>query len=146
MITTLRAGAIALALFGLCDGGPAFADPLGTWLTENGRSRVKIVDCGGALCGTIVWLKEPNDPETGKPKTDKNNADAAKRSRSLIGVQIVLSMKPNGANKWSGQVYSPEEGKVFSGNFMEQGPNAVRLEGCALGGLVCKGQNWTRAN
>jgi uncharacterized protein (DUF2147 family) len=146
MITTLRAGAIALALFGLCDGGPAFADPLGTWLTENGRSRVKIVDCGGALCGTIVWLKEPNDPETGKPKTDKNNADAAKRSRPLIGVQIVLSMKPNGANKWSGQVYSPEEGKVFSGNFMEQGPNAVRLEGCALGGLVCKGQNWTRAN
>jgi len=146
MITTLRAGAIALALFGLCGGGPAFADPLGTWLTENGRSRVKIVDCGGALCGTIVWLKEPNDPETGKPKTDKNNADAAKRSRSLIGVQIVLSMKPNGANKWSGQVYSPEEGKVFSGNFMEQGPNAVRLEGCALGGLVCKGQNWTRAN
>lgn len=146
MITTLRAGAIALALFGLCDGGPAFADPLGTWLTENGRSRIKIVDCGGALCGTIVWLKEPNDPETGKPKTDKNNADAAKRSRPLIGVQIVLSMKPNGANKWSGQVYSPEEGKVFSGNFMEQGPNAVRLEGCALGGLVCKGQNWTRAN
>ncbi len=146
MITTLRAGAIALALFGLCDGGPVFADPLGTWLTENGRSRIKIENCGGALCGNIVWLKEPNDPETGKPKLDKNNTDAAKRSRPLIGVQIVLSMKPNGANKWSGQVYSPEEGKVFSGNFMEQGPNAVRLEGCALGGLVCKGQNWTRAN
>src|SRR2546425_398156 len=88
MITTLRAGAIALALFGLCDGGQAFADPLGTWLTENGRSRIKIENCGGALCGNIVWLKEPNDPETGKPKLDKNNADAAKRSRALIGVQI----------------------------------------------------------
>jgi uncharacterized protein (DUF2147 family) len=141
---TLRVAAIAVAVFGLC--GSAGADPIGTWLTENGRSRVKVVDCGGALCGTIIWLKEPNDPETGKPKTDKNNVDAANRSRPLIGVPIVLSMKPNGSSKWSGQVYSPEEGKVFSGNLTEQGPNAVRLEGCALGVLVCKGQNWTRAN
>jgi uncharacterized protein (DUF2147 family) len=140
----LRVAAVALAVLGLA--GPALADPVGTWLTENGRSRVKIADCGGALCGTIIWLKEPNDPETGKPKTDKNNADAGKRTRPLIGVPIVLNMKPNGANKWSGQVYSPEEGKVFTGNLTEQGPNAVRLEGCALGGLVCKGQNWTRAN
>jgi uncharacterized protein (DUF2147 family) len=136
--------AVALAALGLA--GPVAADPIGTWLTENGRSRVKVADCGGALCGTIIWLKEPNDPETGKPKTDKNNADASKRGRPLIGVPIVLSMKPNGGNKWSGQVYSPEEGKVFSGNLTETGPNAVRLEGCALGGLVCKGQNWTRAN
>jgi uncharacterized protein (DUF2147 family) len=142
VVTRLHAAAIVIALFGLTQ--TASADPKGTWLTENGRSRVKIDDCGGALCGTIVWLKEPNDPETGKPKTDKNNTDAGKRSRPLVGLPIVLSMKPNGASKWSGQVYSPEEGKVFSGNLMEQGPNAVRLEGCAMGGLICKGQNWTR--
>jgi len=143
-MTTLRIAAVAVAVLGL--SAPALSDPIGTWLTENGRSRVKVVDCGGALCGSIIWLKEPNDAETGKPKTDKNNVDAAKRSRPIIGVPIVLSMKPNGASKWSGQVYSPEEGKVFSGNLTEQGPNAVRLEGCALGGLVCKGQNWTRVS
>ena len=143
-MTTLRVAAIALAVLGLA--GPACADPIGTWLTENGRSRVNVADCGGALCGTIVWLKEPNDPETGKPKTDKNNADAGKRSRPLIGVPIVISMRPNGSNKWSGQVYNAEDGKTYSGNLTEQGPNAVRLEGCALGGLVCKGQNWMRAN
>jgi uncharacterized protein (DUF2147 family) len=122
-MTILRIAAVAFAVVGLTD--IASADPIGTWLTEGGRSRVQVANCGGALCGTIVWLKEPNDPETGKPKTD---------------------MKPNGASKWSGQVYSPEEGKVFSGNLTEQGPNAVRLEGCAMGGLICKGQNWTRAN
>src|SRR5215813_8248974 len=143
-MTILRATAIALAVFSLSDA--AFADPIGTWLTEGGKSRVKITDCGGALCGSIIWLKEPNDPETGKPKTDKNNVDASKRTRPIIGVPIVLSMKPNGANKWSGQVYSPEEGKVFSGNLTQQSPDSVRLEGCALGGLVCKGQNWTRVS
>jgi uncharacterized caspase-like protein len=63
--------------------------PSGSWLTENGRSRIRIAECGSALCGTIVWLKEPNDPETSKPKLDKNNADVTKRSRPLIGIPIV---------------------------------------------------------
>ena len=140
----LRAAAIlSAALF--CTG-PAFGVDLnGTWLTENGRSRVRIADCGGALCGTIVWLKEPNDPDTGKPKTDKNNADAAKRGRPLVGVPIVLGMTPSGADKWTGQVYNAEDGKTYSGNITAQGPNALKLEGCALGGLICKGQTWTRA-
>jgi len=143
-MTNSRAVAIAFALVGLT--APALADPAGTWVTEGGKSHVRVVHCGGNLCGTIVWLKEPNDPETGKPKTDKNNPDAGKRGRPIVGVAIMSNMKPNGANKWSGDGYSPEEGKNFSGTFTEQGPNSARLEGCALGGLVCKGQNWTRGN
>jgi len=122
------------------------ADPRGTWLTENGRSKIKIADCSGALCGTIEWLKEPNDPETGRAKTDKNNEDAGKRARPLVGVTIVLGMKPNGTDKWAGQVYNPEDGKTYSGNITMQSANALKLEGCALGGLICRGQTWTRAN
>jgi uncharacterized protein (DUF2147 family) len=144
MRNSVRIGLIASAIL-YCIGPANAVDLMGNWLTENGRSRVRIADCGGALCGTIVWLKEPNDPETGKPKTDKNNADAGKRARPLIGVPIVLSMKPAGADKWSGQVYNAEDGKTYSGNITAQGPNALKLEGCALGGLICKGQTWTRA-
>jgi uncharacterized protein (DUF2147 family) len=127
--------------------GPALAaDPAGMWLTQGGNSRIRLADCGGALCGTIVWLKEPNDPDTGKPKTDKNNSDASKRSRPLIGVQIVLGMKPAGTDKWSGQVYNAEDGKTYSGNLTFSGGNSLQLQGCALGGLVCKGQTWTKVN
>ena len=137
----------AVAVLALTGPGSALAaEPNGTWATEGGKSRVRIADCGGALCGTIVGLKEPNDPETGKPKTDKNNSDAAKRSRPLIGVQIVLGMKPAGADKWTGQVYNAEDGKTYSGNLTYSGGNSLQLQGCALGGLVCKGQTWTRAN
>ena len=93
-----------------------------------------------------MWLKEPNDPDTGKPKTDKNNGDEAKRSRPLIGVQIVLGMKPAGTDKWTGQVYNAEDGKTYSGNLTMNGGNTLTLQGCALGGLVCKGQNWTKVN
>ena len=140
---TLRIAAFACVL---AWSTAALADPSGTWVTENGRSRVTIADCGGTLCGTIVGLKEPNDPDTGKPKLDKNNIDASKRTRPLIGVANVLSMNQNGASKWSAQVYNPDDGKTYSGNIIEQGANALRMEGCVLGGLICKAQTWTRAN
>jgi uncharacterized protein (DUF2147 family) len=142
-MTSMRMAVIVSAVW--LASTPAHAvDLVGNWLTENGRSRVRIADCGGALCGTIVWLKEPNDPETGKPKTDKNNADAGKRGRPLVGVPIVLGMKPSGTDKWTGQVYNAEDGKTYSGTITAQGPNALKLEGCALGGLICKGQTRTR--
>jgi uncharacterized protein (DUF2147 family) len=127
-------------------GGAFAADPMGTWNTEDGKAVIRIANCGGALCGTIVALKEANDPDTGRPKTDRNNADASLRARPMIGVQIVLAMKPSGtANKWSGQVYNAEDGKTYSGNITLQDANTIKLEGCILGGLVCKASTWTRA-
>jgi uncharacterized protein (DUF2147 family) len=137
--------AAALLAFACAQSAQA-AEPAGTWLTQTGGSRIRVADCGGALCGTIIWLKEPIDPDTGKPKTDKNNSDAAKRSRPLLGVQIVLGMKPNGTDKWSGQVYNAEDGKTYSGNLTYSGGNSLQLQGCALGGLVCKSQTWTKVN
>ncbi len=126
---------------------PASAgDPRGTWMTENGKAKVAIVSCGGALCGNIVALTEPNDPATGKPKTDRNNPDAAKRGRPMVGVQIVIDMKPDSADKWKGQVYNAEDGKTYSGSITLVNASTLTLQGCALGGLVCKSQTWTRAN
>jgi uncharacterized protein (DUF2147 family) len=123
----------------------AAADALGTWYTGDRESQVRIVNCGGALCGTLVWLKAPNDPATGRPKTDKHNADASKQSRSLLGVPIVLGMKPSGPGQWSGDVYNASDGKTYSGSFTLSGPNTADLKGCVLS-FLCKTQTWTRAN
>jgi len=137
----------AFAILSLAVATPASAgDPRGNWLTENGRAKVAIANCGAALCGNIVALKEPNDPATGKPKTDANNADAAKRTRPMIGVQIVIEMRPGDADKWSGQVYNAEDGKTYSGSITLVNATTLNLQGCALGGLICKTQTWTRTN
>lgn len=120
------------------------ADPIGTWYTADNDSQVRIVNCGGALCGAIVWLKEPNDPATGRPKTDKNNPDAGKQGRPLIGVQIVLAMKPSGPNVWSGEVYNASDGKTYTGSFTMTGDNSAELKGCVMS-ILCKSQTWTRA-
>ena len=99
MVTSsLRIAAfIVVAAAGLAPAiiAPAFAaDPLGTWLTGDKKGKVRIVNCGGAICGNLVWVDEPLDPETKKPKIDKRNADASKQGRPLLGIPIVLNMKP----------------------------------------------------
>lgn len=142
----MRISVISVALLAAALS-PAFAaDPLGTWSTEGGKAQVRVANCGAALCGTIVALAEPNDPATGKPKTDAQNTDAGRRSRPMIGVQIVLGMKPASAGKWEGQVYNAEDGKTYTGSISMQGADTLRLQGCVMGGMICKSQTWTRVN
>jgi uncharacterized protein (DUF2147 family) len=137
---------IAAAMLGASLSSSAAADPTGTWLTQDGKATVRIADCGGALCGAIISLKEPNDPETGQPKTDKNNADASLRSRPMLGVQIVLGMTPNSKPaSWTGQVYNAEDGKTYAGTLTLQDAKTIKLEGCILGGLICKTSTWIRS-
>jgi len=124
--------------------GSAWAgDPTGMWLSQDGDVKMKVARCGDAICSTIAWLKDPND-EKGKPKVDLNNADASKRSRPIMGSAIILPMKADGADKWSGQVYNAEDGKTYSGSFALSGANKADLKGCVA--IICKTKTWTRTN
>jgi len=144
-----KTAAVVLSAAGLAlmAAAPALAaDPFGTWLTPDGKGKVRIVNCGGALCGTLVWLKEPIDPETNKPKTDDKNADPNKKGRPLLGIGIVLDMKPSGTpDKWDGQVYNSRDGQTYSGSFTMLGANTAELKGC-VAIVLCKAETWTRSN
>ena len=120
---------------------PAFADPLGLWLDKDGWT-IRIQSCGLDLCAVIASVKPPLDPATGRPWTDKNNADAAKRSRPLIGVEVLTGMRPNGPQKWSGQLYDADRGHTLSGNLIEIGQDTIRIEGCLL--VLCGGEELHR--
>lgn len=126
--------AVALSLLSL----PASAqDASGTWLTASGETRVRIAPCGGGLCGTIAWVKN-----TGAK--DENNPNAALKSRSLIGVNMI-QMKPAGDKKWSGTLYNPQDGKTYSGTLTQNDANSLSLSGC-VAGIFCRSQTWTRVN
>jgi uncharacterized protein (DUF2147 family) len=119
--------------------------PEGNWISQEGAAKVQLSTCGSnKLCGTVVWLDEPNDPATGKPKTDKHNPDPAKRARPLIGLQVVHGLTQSGPNIWSGMIYNAHDGNTYSGQLRLQGDNVVTVEGCALG-LLCKAHTWMRA-
>ena len=142
MIPALRRVVIAVTF--VLFAAPAFAaDPTGTWLTADGEAKVQIAVCGQAYCGRIVWLKEPDDPQTRQPKLDKLNKNILNRSRPIVGLQIMSGMEASGANMWKGSLYNPEDGNTFSGSLAMQGADRMKLEGCVLA-IFCRSEVWTR--
>ncbi len=107
--------------------GPALADGAkGVWLRQEGAARVKITTCGASLCGTIVWLKDPDGP-------------------GRVGARVFFDMRPNGANTWAGSAFNPEDGNTYSGKLAVSG-DVLTTTGCALGGLICKSMSWSRVD
>jgi|SRR5271165_1258937 len=137
----LCACALAIALIGASTIAGFAVDPTGTWLTEGGKATMRVTDCGGALCASIVSIKEPNDAQ-GRPKLDANNIDASKRNRPVVGVQIMTGLRPQGANKWAGQAYNPEDGKTYDVTVTLENANILKVQGCVL--FFCQTNTWTR--
>jgi len=88
---------------------------IGVWAPSNGKALVKVQNIAGKYYGRIVKLKEPNDPETGKPKLDKNNPDESMRSTPLLGYRMLKDFVYVGDDEWTeGTIYDPENGNVYS--------------------------------
>ncbi len=139
-------GAIAAALLLAGSGMALGGDIAGTWLTEEGASKVRLEPCGSVLCGKLVWLREPNDPKSGAPILDKNNPDKALRARPLLGLTLISAITPGDEeSEWKARAYNAEDGKTYDVTLKLQEDGTLELEGCGLAGLVCQGETWTRA-
>jgi len=134
LLTTLAAGSAMAQSAGA---------PTATWLTQAGDAKVKVSKCGGALCGTIVWLKDPIDPATGKPQIDDKNPNPALATRSVKGLTIFSDMRPSGPGKWSGHIYNADDGKTYESSLAWTGPATLKVEGCV--GALCGSETWTQS-
>lgn len=114
------------------------ADPTGDWLVEDGAARIRIAICNGSLWGVIGWEKTPGG-------TDSENPDPAKRSRPMLGLPILIDMKPASPTKWAGQIYNAKNGKLYQASVDLQSDTALKVQGCIAGGLLCGGETWSRA-
>lgn len=125
----------------------AAADVLGVWETKEGKSKVEIMECGGKLCGTIIWLAEPLDEE-GRPKVDKNNPDPALKARPIIGLPLLNGfVASEDSNVWTdGTIYNPEDGETYSCTMTLQEDGTLKVRGYVGLPLFGKTQIWTRAN
>lgn len=128
----------ALGLLALLCAPSFAADPTGVWLRASGSSKIRIDSCGKALCGTVVWEKSP--------RKDIYNPDPARRDDPITGRRILLGMAPTGtADQWKGEVYNAEDGKTYTGFVTIQADGQLKLQGCVLGGLICKSDVWSRS-
>ncbi len=91
--------------------------PLGIWATEENKGNVRIEECGQSLCGYAV--------NTGK--------------------KILINMKPQ-ASKWTGTIHDPDSGRNYDSTIAMKGTNALKVQGCAFGGMFCGGQTWKRVS
>ena len=151
MFRTLGRRAAPVALLALAAlAGPARAagtptDPTGTYLTEDGRARVRLEKCGAAnekLCGYVVWLKVPLN-DKGEPRTDFKNPDPKKQARPSLGHQLIMGLKPNDDAHYEGQIYNSEDGKFYKVTIWTDAPNELTVKGCLIA-FLCKSQTWTK--
>ena len=97
---------------------PAAPDPnspLGLWATEGNKGNVVIEPCGTNICGYAEKTRE----------------------------KILINMRPK-ENKWVGRIHDPDGGGNYDSTIALKGPNTLRVQGCAFGGLFCGGQTWKR--
>ncbi len=75
---------------------PQAAVPEGIWLIP-GKVAVRVFECSGLLCGSVVWLR-----------------DAALRTPALCRRTIIWGLQPNGDNRWSsGWFFDPANGRTY---------------------------------
>jgi uncharacterized protein (DUF2147 family) len=145
LIRSATAALVAAAAFvgSQCRAAEAVV-PTGTWLTEDGRARVRTERCGSdptRLCGFVVWGSKPLD-EDGRPKIDRYNPDPAKQSRSQLGHQMLLGLKPNRDGRFEGKIYNADNGKSYDVTAWSEQPSILTVKGCML--VFCASQAWKR--
>jgi len=131
---------------------------LGTWITEGGKSNVELYKCGNAVCGKIVWLKDPNygagdsqvkdgKVKAGDPKVDTENPDPAMRTKPIVGLVFLKNFTYDTGDEEfvNGEIYDPESGKLYVGELKLEGPNKLKLNGhLKISKWLGKKQTWTR--
>lgn len=121
---------------------------VGIWLNQEGTAHVQISrqDSKSSVpkyVGKIVWLKEPN--ENGRPRTDKNNPSASKRTVPLMGLVLLKDFVFDADdNEWTdGTIYDPKNGKTYSCNMTLEG-NKLNVRGYIGISLIGRTAVWTK--
>ena len=104
----------------------------GSWTNPKRSVIVKVDRCGPAYCGTVSWASQHN--------RDK----VADNGRQLVGTRILTDLKPTGGGQFKGQAYEPKRNIRGSAIVRQVGTNVMVVKGCAVLGIFCKEQRWTR--
>ena len=139
-----RSIAAAILTLGLAFGSaaPAWAaDPIaGRWVTPERDSVIAIAPCGSSMCGRIAkYLKVP---EGGADQRDVYNPDRSKRSRKVLGLNVLSGLKEDG-DLWRGTIYDPRSGKSYRSVVRRLSDGRLQVKGCL--GPFCQTQVWSRA-
>ena len=101
----------------------------GEWRNPHGSIVVRVSPCGNAYCGTISWASAHSREKGNRP-----------------GMRVLTNLRPVGGGVYKGSAYDPKRDMDGTATVRQAGPNAMIVKGCAVLGLLCKEQRWTRVS
>jgi uncharacterized protein (DUF2147 family) len=118
----------ALTAIALAAPAAASAQPLeGRWANPKRSVIVNVTRCGNAYCGTVSWASRRN------------------REKGVdVGTRVLTGLKPQGKGVFKGRAFEPKRDIPGSATVRQVGPNVMIVKACAVAGLICKEQRWTR--
>lgn len=115
-----------LFLAGLAAAAPALAGPTdpiyGVWMRDGHNQKLEFFDCEGHLCARGFF---PPPPPGAQP--------------ALI-FRYGTRIEPN---KWKGDLFNPENGKIYSGTITLDSPTRLTLTGCLIA-FLCQSEGWAK--
>jgi len=116
----------------------------GVWLVESQDAHIKIFKSGNEYVGEIIWIKDPIDPETGKPQLDKNNPEPALRTRKVLGMRLMRGLTYDEGEWVNGSIYDANNGKTYSCEIAFINQNTIELTGYVGFTWLGRTDKWTR--
>ena len=130
---TAAAAAVALAL--AVSPAAAQANIEGHWTNPKHATLVHVTRCdGNSYCAVVLKASA------------KAQANARKGgTRNFIGTEI-LRVRDSGDGRFKGKAFDPESNLHVPATVRFVGPSTIEIQGCALFGLICKTQRWTKVD
>ena len=125
LILTIAAAAVALS-------APASASAQaleGKWANPKKSVIVNVARCGEALCGTVSWASAKNREKGAEP-----------------GMRVLSDLRPQGGGVYRGRAFEPKRNIRGAATVHQVGPSVMIVKGCAVLGVICKEQRWTRVS
>ena len=129
MIAVIKRTIATVAISLAACGSALAATPIGVWIDHTGRGAVEITDCGGKLCGRIVWVK------------DAGHNDGC-------NFQVLGDVKPVAGNKWDGGwIVDPEKDpdKKYDVEITPLSDQKLKVLGYIGTKFFSETMTWTRA-
>ena len=133
MTRIVTTSALAFLAMTLAVSASAQALLMGQWKNPKGSVIVRLGPCGNAICGVVIGASEHAKDTARKGGTP-----------NLIGTRILSGLHPTGAGTFKGQAFDPKRNVHAPATVRLLDRDALQIQGCALMGMICKEQRWTR--
>ena len=96
----------------------------GNWKNPIGSAIISVAPCGDVLSA-------------------RGQREASTSTSNVVGTTVLTGLKQAG-NRWTGRLFIPDDNIHVAAKLQLLGEGQLKLTGCAVAGLFCRSQIWTR--